>query len=220
MNRKATGIPHLATLASVLVLTLTSSASATPPHGKNWEFGGPLIWEVDHDDADGGEAGEELGKAMEGSGTWLRRNRGGIDGRVIATELTPGRIYTMNFIVFDTPDACMFPPPVPGLRCGLLDLIANPAAGGSYLWGDGKLAQRASVEFRGHRKVNSKSRVWIGDGLTNPAGAEITFDVLDMGPPIPGHVRDQRTSASFGCGHGEPNDSGTPFCTDIAGNGL
>jgi len=214
---------RMATLASALVLMVASAAGASPPHGKQWESVGPLFWEAEHEESAGGAIEEGRGgDGGVGSGAWVRRHSNSIDGRVIATELEPGHVYTVNIVVFNNPDACTSPTSAP-LRCGLMDFFFNPAAEGAIMWGDGALARNPTVEFRMHRKVKTKSRVWLGSpaGLTNPAGAEITFDLLDMGLPIPDHLRDQRTSATFGCGTGEPNDAHSGgFCKDIAGNGM
>ena len=211
--------PRTLALVTALVVTLAQVVSAGPPRGKQWEYGGALFWEVEHDEAGGGE---EVGEAMEESGVWVRRHASSIDARAIATELTPGHVYTATIVAFNNPAACAFPVH-PGLRCGPIDFFTNPAVQPSFMWGDGKIATRERVEFRVHRKVKVKSRIFFGspDGLTNPFDAEVTIDLFDMGLPIPGHVQDQRTSISYGCGPGEPNGpaSETP-CKDLAGNGM
>src|SRR5262249_4618639 len=143
------------------------------------------------------------------------------EGRVRATELTPGHVYTVQLVVFNNPDACTHPTPT-GFRCGFLDMF-DPATGGSFMWGDGKLAARSTVDFRVRRNVNDTTRIWLGSpaGITNLAGSEISFDLTDMGLPIPGHLHDQLTSATFGCGAGEPNDAHNfGFCKDAAGNAM
>lgn len=220
MNGKKTMACHTTILAAALVLALAPAARSGAPHGTQWEPVGPLVWEAEHDEPEGGESGQ-VGEEMEGSGAWVRRNRNSVDGRVIATELTPGHVYTLHFVIFNNPDACTFGQ-TPEHRCGMLDVFLNPAADGSFMWADGQLARQSTVEFRAHRKVKTKSRIWFGNGLTNPDGADVLFELFDMGLPIPEHLRDQRTSATFGCGEGEPNHEGSVggFCRDLAGTGV
>ena len=134
---------------------------------------------------------------VPGSSSMLVRNDNGVTGTVHTDGLTAGNAYTMWFVVFNNPGACVG-------GCGPDDL-GRPAVQASVMFGTGHVVGGEGNNFAGWRGVGDTDGVIAGPGLLDPRGAEIHLVIRDHGPAIPGLIDEQIHSFNGGC---PPNSCG------------
>ncbi len=211
-------------------------------HRSRWVSQGPMFFErhqeEEHAEEGEGEEGEgtegsaeegegaeeeehaEVGDPMVGSFTFLRRSVDHVDYLVRVTQLLPGHVYTLNAVIFNNPEECLGNEEHPQFRCSRDDFLNGRGGYSAINLGGKNLVEGSSITFRGRRNVGDPERILAGDGgLKDALGAEVMFDLWDMGRPIPELLEQQLTTRSAGCGVGEPNDNGG-LCIDLAGNAI
>lgn len=176
----------------------------------------------DRSDREHGRDDEEVSKSKlrnfddgslvgRGASTWLRRSDDGVDVRIRSRNLTPGNVYTVWLVIFNTPEGCLTNP------CGEPD-IGNAAATPSVIWsGASGVANHAgNLNISGSLSVGNPQgyQQLLTDldapdpGFLDAEGAEIHMIVRDHGP-VTGNA-DQFTTyegdctagSSFGLGSG------------------
>ena len=142
------------------------------------------------------------GSIIPGSSSLLIRNDGGVTATLHTSGLTAGNVYTMSFVVFNNPSACLGPAPPdapPGARCGSGDL-GRVGVNSSVMYAAGHVVGDGNADnFAGRRGVGDTDGVIAGSGLLNPRGAEIHVVVRNHGPAIPGLIDEQISSFNGGC---------------------
>ncbi len=136
----------------------------------------------------------------------LRRGAEAIVLDIETTKLEPGYAYTVWWVVFDEPTACT------DYDCGSDD-VAAAMAGGPNLAdlsiigaADGSVIPASgNARYRGILEKNDASQAMFGDGLDNPATAEIHYVIRSHGPAIPGLIKEQTTTFNGGCLEGQAN---------------
>ncbi len=154
------------------------------------------------------------GSAVPHASSMLTRSENGADFTFSTSALPAGHVVTLKAVIFNKPKNCKHG--VGRLRCGKDDL-SNPEVEGSVVYLAGDARGRAVVNFQGHLAADDKSHALIGDGLTNPQGADVHLVVLDHGPPLPGLERQMISTLGAGCKDAPPG-AGTPgpnTCVDI-----
>ena len=137
-------------------------------------------------------------KTIEGAEARLVRTSEGIFVSLDTAGLTPGYAYTLLLAVINDPGACQTSP------CKPADVIGRAAdtksdivgvADGAVAWEDGK------ARFASFQPVGELAGGWFGNGLQNPAGAEIHLVVHDHGPMLPDLGALMLTTYRSGCAH-------------------
>lgn len=138
----------------------------------------------------------------DGSSSELERSRHGLDIELETTGLPPGA-YTSWWIIFDNPAGCVGAGP--GI-CGPADFFSDVAentvyyAAGFVVGPDGEAEIEASTRIGDDLGVPGEQ--WLfGDGLTNPMGADVFFDLVYHGPASsdPAVLELQTTTIGGGC---------------------
>lgn len=111
-----------------------------------------------------------------------------------ATELNPGHVYTVWFVLFNQPDACESSP------CTGADLLGNTdVVGGEAGYATGAIAdENGNANFFAHMDLGDVPSAWFGNGFTNP-NAEIHLVLMDAGPVIEGMEEEMLGSLRGGC---------------------
>ncbi len=148
----------------------------------------------------------KFGDSREVGTSALRRGAEAIVLDIETSELEPGYAYTVWWVVFDEPTACT------DYACGsddvaaamaggpnLADLSIIGAADGSVVSNDG------TARYRGMLEQNDATGAVFGNGLDNPATAEIHYVIRSHGPAIPGLIKEQTTTFNGGCLEGQAN---------------
>lgn len=137
----------------------------------------------------------------EGSRSWLKRSPHRLKIKVETTGLPPGA-YTSWWVIFDNPEGCVEGPG----QCSPADYFSIAAentvyfAAGFVVGADGRAEIKAST--RVGDDLGEPGQQWIfGDGLSNPMGAEVFFDLLYHGPASsdPDVLELQTTTLNGGC---------------------
>lgn len=150
----------------------------------------------------------------------LQRKGDRLHVNIHTTGLPPGA-YTVWWVLFNNPDGCLYPAPLPGSRCGGNGAeLGNPAAAVSVFWATGGLVQAGGVgNFNATAHVGGDlgdpGTQWIlGDGLLDPQGAEVHMVIKYHGPTAEDRtVRYGQTHTILGsCGaNANAVDLGPPF---------
>ena len=129
------------------------------------------------------------------SGAWaqLVRSENGASFNFHATELKPGHVYTVWFVVVNNPDACTMSP------CPASEVILNSAAVQSDVtYGAGHVVGKSGrASFAGHVATGELANAWFGNGFNNDA--EIHLVLNDHGPMIPELASNMLHSYRGGC---------------------
>ena len=146
-------------LSSALAMAITGPAQANNSKADVFTFDNP----------DGTPAaGNVVGEAT------LKRSKEGVNVTIHTTELGPGNAYTIWWIIFNNPDACV-------ASCAGSDL-GNPAVEGSVMNATGRVADSDGnarfsaflpVGFMHTNPSSGNLRQLLGPGLQNVKGAEI-----------------------------------------------
>lgn len=132
--------------------------------------------------------GADVGPAL--GGATLTRDKRSVHASIHAADLEPGHVYTVWWIIFNKPSACLSVP------CSSAEEADNPASGRSVLWATGFIAGAkgiANVSFRLDRRA-TPGLVVAGDGLTNVKRAEIHVALVDHGPPDPDTIVEEMST--------------------------
>jgi hypothetical protein len=153
---------------------------------------------------------------VAGGWTALVRNDNGVASTVHGTELVPGTVVTLWWVVFNDPAQCKygsspFPPGAEGkARCALGDVLFNPAAqasvqyaGGHVIGGSGDADYGAYLAEGDTSGCASPSLPCAG--LIDSRAADVHLVLRTHGPAVPGLVDEQLSSFNGGCNPGEPN---------------
>jgi hypothetical protein len=157
------------------------------------------------------------GSAVPHASSMLTRSARGADFTFSTSGLPAGHVVTWKAVIFNKPEQCTHG--VGRLRCGGDDL-SNPEVEGSVVYVTSLFLPRyVPVDnVQGHLAADDKSRALIGNGLTNPQGADVHLVVVDRGPPIQGPLYGEMLSTlGAGCNNAPPG-WGTPgpnTCVDI-----
>ena len=151
-------------------------------------------------------------KAEAGTST-LKRGADAITLSIATSELNPGYAYTVWWVVFDNPENCT------DSDCGSDD-VSGAMGGGANLPGvsilgaaDGSVVNAdGKANYYGSLRKNNASQAILGDGLDNPATAEIHYVIRSHGVAVPGLIEDQITTFNGGCETGQPN---VGQCTNV-----
>lgn len=135
--------------------------------------------------------------------TTLYRSEAGLKATVliIQREAIPDHVYTLWFIVFNTPEGCLTSP------CTVVD-VENPDASADFLYGGGVVTGDRRVDFGGSLETGDASGSGfielelpdLAQGLTDPFGAEVLLAIHSHGPAGSGtFLADQISSYLGGC---------------------
>jgi hypothetical protein len=127
----------------------------------------------------------------------LVRNKHGVTMNIFTTELDPGAVYTVWWIIFNEPENC------PEAGCSGADLGTT---NGAVIWATGHVVGNDGfVNLSAHLSEGDTS----GDqpfplpgndvGLVDASKAEIHLVVRTHGDPIPGSVYEQLSTFLGGC---------------------
>lgn len=137
-------------------------------------------------------------------GAWAQvvRTDSGASFNFHATELKPGHVYTVWFVVINNPAACSASP------CPASDVILNSAAVQSDVtYGAGHVVgQSGRASFAGHIAAGELANAWFGNGFTNLEDAHIHLVLNDHGPMIPELASNMLHTYRGGC-----TDASLPF---------
>ena len=134
---------------------------------------------------------------VPGSSSMLVRNDNGVTGTVHTDGLTAGNAYTMWFVVFNNPGACVG-------GCGADDL-GRAGVQASVVFGTGHVVGGEGNNFAGWLGVGDTDGAISGPGLLHPRTAEIHLIIRNHGAAIPGLIDEQISSFNGGC---PPNTCG------------
>ncbi len=153
----------------------------------------------------------------------LVRGEHDIQARVAAEDLEPG-VYTLWWILFNQPEACLFPG-----ECGPWDLT-NPAVVSDLGYAGGVVVGENGTAHITARLAEGEDIVGFPDalpgiqsntGLEDAMGTEVHLVVHAHGPVVPGLVGEQLNSFAGGCDHpfgdeyGTPGPNPTTECMDV-----
>ena len=143
----------------------------------------------------------------------LQRGADAVKLTIDTSELNPGYAYTVWWVVFDEPAYCT------DSNCSSDD-VSSAMGGGSNLPGlsiigaaDGSVvSSNGKAYYSGSLRKDDASLAMFGNGLDNPATAEIHYVIRSHGAAIPGLIEDQITTFNGGCEAGQPNEG---ECTNV-----
>jgi len=140
-------------------------------------------------------------RVVDGALAKLVTTRGGVYANLTTTELKPGHVYTMWWVVINNPAACRTSP------CKPPDVLKRTATTNSDVgYADGIVAGRNGTgAFNSYLPGGKLRQGWFGNGLQNPTGAEIHLVINDHGPLIPQMAPTMLSSYRGGC-----RDEGLP----------
>jgi hypothetical protein len=161
-----------------------------------------------------------LGAPSGGTST-LIRSPDGVSATISASNLVPGDVYTVWWVIFNNPALCT------GGECGEDDIFApdgsislTPGVELSAVHAAGSVASRFGEAFfyaSLAKGDNGGHQAIFGPGLLNPLGAEIHHIVRTHGPALQGAAFEQQiTTFGGGCTEatGGPAGSGGFICFD------
>lgn len=139
-------------------------------------------------------------REIEGSEAVRIATDEGVFASLTTRELTPGNAYTMWFVAINEPSTCESKPCAPADVLKRSDMVNSDVG-----YADGLIAGADGTgQFATFQRPGELPHAWIGNGLSNPAGAEIHLVIHDHGPLIDGReaamigtYRDGCTDASI-----------------------
>ncbi len=155
------------------------------------------------------------GSAVSGATSTFERTNEGIDFVLNTSGLPAGHVIIVKALIFNQPRGCAHG--ASGRRCGAED-IGAPGVQGAIVFAKGFVfRQTGAVNITGHIGTDDKPRALVGDGLTNPHGADVHLVVVDHGPPITGLYNDQLSTIGGGCKDAPPGGGapGANTCADL-----
>jgi len=153
------------------------------------------------------------GSIVEGSSSTLVRTDKGMTMTIQTSDLQPGEVHTVWWTIFNFPAFCVGGLPPFWKPCGFVPDAFNPDVVATVLNATGHVIGNNGVgDFGAHLAEGDIS----GDGsfpiplpgdavgLSNPRGAVIVLVVRSHGQPIPGQVKEQRSTYLGGGCHFPP----------------
>ena len=175
------------TVLVVLVLAVVAVASANQPIPSDVYWFDPF---------------PNHGAQVAGAQASLNSNDSGATFQLQTSGLTAGNAYTAWWIIFNNPGACAGDP------CNLGDL---GTAGGEITYATGHvIGDSGNGNFGAHLPAGDLPGGWLGNGFTNPTGAEVHVLVHDHGPIIPGLVNEMISTYRAGCMDDDVINPGLP----------
>jgi hypothetical protein len=139
----------------------------------------------------------------------LVRTNKGVSMTIDTNGLYAGA-YTVWWIIFNDPSACVHPIPAIGAMCGGEDLEYDPAVYPSVGYATGNVVDEdGEGGFAAHLKMGDTRGLLFGPGLLYPRHAEIHLIVRHHGEVIPSMMPAQIMTVDGGCG--------VNFCMDVQG---
>jgi hypothetical protein len=154
------------------------------------------------------------GVAVSGGSLHVTRADDGVDFSLTSSRLPRGHVVTVRAMVFNHPEHCAHGERQ--LRCGEADLVTPGVDGSLVLIGAQWLRNTDKARFEGTLSTKDETKKVVGDGLTNPQGANITFVILDHGEPDASRYSEQLQTFRGACtqpANGEPG--GPVACADL-----
>ena len=139
--------------------------------------------------------------AVDGASAHLTRNSNGVDFSFHSRELKPGHVYTLWFVVVNTPEKCAaYPKPCTGAD----DVIGNTdAVQADVTYANGIVADKdGEATLSGQMSAGDLPNSWFGNGFGDAFKAEIHLVVNDHGPEIPEIADEMMHSYRGGCTDG------------------
>lgn len=133
-------------------------------------------------------------RIVEGASASVFLTEEGAFARFDTTELIPGDVYTLWWVVINNPDACAeftcTPPEVLGRSDELLSDLGQA---------DRIVPETEEGHFAAFLPVGELPDAWFGNGFTNPLGAHIHLVINHHGPLIPEQAATMLNSYRGGC---------------------
>jgi len=122
-------------------------------------------------------------------------NEEGLFAHMATDNLEDGHVYTFWVVIVNNPEACEAYP------CTAPEIINNSdALQSDVTWGDSMVYyDGVEPKFNAYVAVGDLHEPWIGNGLTNPTGAEIHLVVNDHGELIPDMAAEMLGTYRGGC---------------------
>ena len=136
---------------------------------------------------------------VEGASASVVRNDNGASVSFKARELNPDHVYTLWFVVVNSPENCAAYPEGP---CGAgPDVLGNTdGVQADVTYVDGIVAGGSGKgTLSGHVSEGDLPNAWFGNRFEDARAAEIHLVVNDHGPKIPGMADDMMHSYRGGC---------------------
>lgn len=132
--------------------------------------------------------------AVAGSHASLTVTDAGVAFRWHAVQLNPGHAYTVWVVVVNEPGECLSTP------CSAGDVLFNADARADVTYGGGHVVGRSGrSSFGGRVPVGDWPAGWLGNGLTDPRGAEVHLVLNDHGPALSAYLPSMIASYRGGC---------------------
>jgi hypothetical protein len=135
---------------------------------------------------------------VEGAKAILVSTEDGIAGSFTTSGLQAGHVYTMWVAIMNKPEACELKDVD---HCTSKDVVnRSEVVNSDVTYGDGVVAAAdGTATFRTFVPAGTLEYSWLGNGLTNPTGAEIHFALHDHGPMISDKVQEMMSTTREGC---------------------
>jgi len=136
---------------------------------------------------------------VEGAYATLNTNANGASFSFHVTQLNPGHVYTVWFVVINAPENCVTSPcTAPADVLGNTEGVrANITYGAGHVVGESRQAT-----FAGFIPAGEMPDGWFDNDFSNPLGAEIHLVLNDHGPKIPELVSNMLHTYRGGCTDG------------------
>jgi hypothetical protein len=132
---------------------------------------------------------------VEGAYATLNTNKNGASYTFHASQLKPGNVYTLWFIVLNAPENCATSPCTHADLLGSTELVQSNVtyAGGHVAGASGQ------GTFAGHIAAGEMPDAWYDNDFSDPLGAEIHLVLNDHGPKITDLLSNMLHSYRGGC---------------------
>ena len=136
--------------------------------------------------------------AVPGATAKFVRTDGGVNVSFQAKELIPGHVYTLWFIVANSPENCAAHPDPCTAKDDILGNTDGVQADVTYV--NGIVAGKSGKgTLSGHVAVGELPNAWFGNGFESARDAELHLVVNDHGPKIPNLLGNMLHTYRGGC---------------------
>jgi hypothetical protein len=147
------------------------------------------------------------GTAVEGATLNVVRKNDVTTLAFTTSGLPANHIVVLEAQIFNEPTKCTHGSG--SVRCGVDDL-SDPEVKGSVVFVSGVWLRTSTMAtLKGELKTDDASRAVLGEGLTNPHGADLRLVLVDHGAPVSEFAQAQLTTLAGGCTNAPPG-YGTP----------
>lgn len=154
------------------------------------------------------------GSAVSGGSSTLTRSGEKADFTFHTSGLPNGHVVTLRAMIFNHPEKCSHG--TRNLRCGEADLDDPAVEASVVLAGSAWLRSGTTAKFAGTLSADTQGKILTGPGLTNAAGADVDFVLLDHGPPVQGRFSEMLQTFRGGCTQPQGSETAGPnACADI-----